>query len=154
MFAYQRKIIRNPLFLITTIALLLYVGFSLNNATYGQQVVDNTNRTVSPDPAPENDAIVAMPVPSTEDFSPGREQQSAGTKEKVLENSAESNDNVAPGKVEHAEIQKDKVSESTQTREDRQAQGSDDEQKEDDSDAREDFNDNDDDDVPFVLPFP
>ena len=121
MFAYQRKIIRNQLFLITTIALLFYVGFSMNNATYGQQVVDNTNRTVSLDPAPENDAIVAIPVPSAEDFSPETEQQ-AGTKEKVLENLDESNDNGAPGKVEQAEIQKDKVSESDQTSEDRQAQ--------------------------------
>jgi hypothetical protein len=159
MFAYQRKIIRNQLFLITAIALLFYVGFSINNATYGQQVVDNTNRTVSLDPAPENDAIVAIPVPSAEDFSPGTEQQ-AGTKEKVLETLDESNDIGPPGKVEQAETQKDKVSESTQTSEDRQAQVSDDEEKEDDSDAREDVidndndNDNDDDDVPFELPFP
>ena len=157
MFAYQRKIIRNQLFLITTIALLFYVGFSINNATYGQQVVDNTNRTVSLDPAPENDAIVAIPVPSAEDFSPGTEQQ-AGTKEKVLEKLDESNDNGAPDKVEQAEIQKDKVSESDQTGEDRQAQVSDDEEKEDDSNARDDVNvndnDNDDDDVPFELPFP
>ena len=159
MFAYQRKIIRNQLFLITTIALLFYVGFSLNNATYGQQVVDNTNRTVSLDPSPENDANVAIPAPSEEDFSPETEQQ-AGTKEKVLENLDESNDNGAPGKVEQAEIQKDKVSISDQTSEDRQAQVSDDEEKEDDSDARDDGNDNDndndndDDDVPFELPFP
>ena len=161
MFAYQRKIIRNQLFLITTIALLFYVGSSMNNTTYGQQAVDNTNRTVSLDPAPENDAIVAIPVPSEEDFSPGTEQQT-GTKEKVLENLDESNDNGAPGNVEQAEIQKDKVSESDQTSEDRQAQVSDDEEKEDDSDAREDGNDNendndndnDNDDVPFELPFP
>ena len=53
-----------------------------------------------------------------------------------MENSDESNDNGPPGKVEQAEIQKDKVSESTQTSEDRQAQVSDDEEKEDDSDAR------------------
>jgi ABC-type antimicrobial peptide transport system permease subunit len=164
MFAYQQKIIRNQLFLITTIALLFHVGFSLNNATYGQQVVDNTNRTVSLDPAPENDAVVVIPAPSADDFSPETEQQ-AGTKEKVLENSDESNDNGAPGTVEQADIQKDKVSKSDQTTEDRQAQVS-----EDDSDAREDVNDNDndnvndngndddddddDDDVPFDLPFP
>ena len=159
MFAYQRKIIRNQLFLITTIALLFYVGFSLNNATYGQQVVDNANRTVSLDPFPENDAKVAIPTPSEEDFSPETEQQ-AGTKEKVLQNLDESNDNGAPGNVEQAEIQKDKVSISDQTSEDRQAQVSDDEEKEDDSDARDDGNDNDndndndDDDVPFELPFP
>lgn len=161
MFAYQRKIIRNQLFLITTIALLFNVGFSLNNATYGQQVVDNTNRTVSLDPAPENDAIVAIPAPSVEDFSPETEQQT-GTKEKVMENPDESSDNGASGKVEQTEIQKDKVSESDQTSEDRQAQVSDDEDKEDDSDARDDVNgndndndnDNDDDDVPFELPFP
>jgi hypothetical protein len=164
MFAYQRKTIRNQLFLITTIALLFHVGFSLNNVTYGQQVVDNTNRTVSPDPAPENDAIVAIPAPSAEDLSPETEQQ-AGTKEKVLENSDESNDNGAAGTVEQADIQKDKVSENDQTNDERQAQVS-----EDDSDAREDVNDNDndkgndndndsdndndDDDVPFDLPFP
>ena len=157
MFAYQRKIIRNQLFLITTIALLFYVGFSLNNATYGQQVVDNTNRTVSLNPAPENDAVVVIPAPSAEDFSPETEQQ-AGTKEKVLENLDESNDNGAPGKEEQAEIQKDKVSETDLTSEDRQAQVSDDEEKQDDSDARADVNDNDndndDDDVPFELPFP
>jgi hypothetical protein len=169
MFAYQRKIIRNQLFLITTIALLFHVGFSLNNATYGQQAVDNTNRTVSLDPAPENDAIVAIPVPSAEDFSPATEQQ-AGTKEKVLETLDESSDNGARGKVEQAEIQKDKVSGIDQTSEERQAQVSDDEEKEDDSDARDDVNDNDnvndnvndndndndndDDDVPFELPFP
>jgi hypothetical protein len=158
MFAYQRKIIRNQLFLITTIALLFYVGFSIDNATYGQQVVDNTNRTVSPAQAPENDAIVAIPAPSADDFSPETEQQT-GTKEKVLKNSDESNDNGDPGTVEQAEIQKDKVSENDQTSEDRQAQVS-----EDDSDTREDVNDNDndnvndndndDDDVPFELPFP
>jgi hypothetical protein len=160
-FAYQRKIIRNQLFLITTITLLFHVGFSLNNATYGQQVVDNTNRTASLDPAPENDASVAIPVPSAEDFSPGTEQP-AGTKEKVLENLDESNDNGAPDKVEQAEIQKDKASESDQTSEDKQAQVSDDEEKEDDSDARDDVNDsgndndkdNNNDDVPFELPFP
>lgn len=158
MFAYQRKIIRNQLFLITTIALLFLVGFSLNNVTYGQHVVDNTNRTVSPDPAPKNDAIVAIPAPSADDISPEAEQQ-AGTKEKVLENSDESNDNGAPGTVEQADIQKDKVSDSDQTNDDRQAQVS-----EDDSGAREDMNDNDkgndndndndDDDVPLKLPFP
>jgi hypothetical protein len=157
MFAYQRKIIRNQLFLITTIALLFHVGFSLNNATYGQQVVDNTNRTVSLDPAPENDAVVVIPAPSAGDFGPGTEQQ-AGTKEKVLENSDESNDNGAPDKEGQAEIQKDKVSETDQNSEDRQAQVSDDEEKEDDSDARADVNDNDndndDDNVPFELPFP
>jgi hypothetical protein len=159
MFAYIRKIIRNQLFFITTIALLFYVGFSLNNATYGQQVVDNTNKTVSLDPAPENDAIVAIPAPSAEDFSPETEQQ-AGTKENLLENSDENNDNGAPGKVEQAEIQKDKVSKSDQTSEDRKVQVSEDEEKEDNSDAREDMNDNDndnnndDDDVPFELPFP
>jgi cell division protein FtsB len=161
MFAYQRKIIRNQLFLITTIALLFHVGFSLNNATYGQQVVDNTNRTVSLDPAPENDAVVVIPAPSAGDFDPGTEQQ-AGTKEKVLENSDESNDNGAPDKEEQAEIQKDKVSETDQTSEDRQAQVSDDEEKEDESDARADVNDNDKDNdndnddgnVPFELPFP
>jgi hypothetical protein len=161
MFAYQRKIIRNQLFLITTIALLFHVGFSLNNATYGQQVVDNTNRTASLDPAPENDAIVVIPAPSAGDFGPGTEQQ-AGTKEKVLENSDESNDNGAPDKEEQAEIQKDKVSETDQTSEDRQAQVSDDKEKEDESDARADVNDNDKDNdndnddgnVPFELPFP
>jgi hypothetical protein len=153
MFAYQRKIIRNQLFLITTIALLFHVGFSLNNITYGQHVVDTTNRTVSPDPAPENDAIVAIPAPSADDFSPETEQQT-GTKEKVLENS--------DGTVERAEIQRDKVSESDQTSVDRQAQVSEDEKKDDDSDARDDVNDNDAendnddeaDDVPFELPFP
>ena len=118
MFAYQRKIIRNPLFLITTIALLFYVGFSMNNSTYGQQAIDNTNRTVSLDPAPDNDAIVAIPAPSVDDFSPETDQQ-AGTKEKELENSDESNDNGPPGKVEQADTQKDKVSENTQTSEDR-----------------------------------
>jgi hypothetical protein len=148
------------LFLITTIALLFHVGFSLNNAIYGQQVVDNTNRTASLDPAPENDANVAIPAPSKEDFSPETDQQ-AGTKEKVLQNLDESNDNEAPGKVNQAEIQKDKVSISDQTTEDRQAQVSDDEEKED---ARDDVNDNDvdndndndndNDDVPFELPFP
>jgi hypothetical protein len=161
MFAYQRKIIRNQLFLITTIALLFHVGFSLNNATYGQQVVDNTNRTISLDPAPENNAVVVIPAPSAGDFDPGTEQQ-AGTKEKVLENSDESNDNGAPDKEEQAEIQKDKVSETDQTSEDGQAQVSDDEEKEDESDARADVNDNDKDNdnenvdgnVPFELPFP
>ena len=78
-----------------------------------------------------------------------------------MENSDESNDdNGARGKVEQAEIQKDKVSESDQTREDTQAQPSENEEKEDNSDAREEENDIDDDesdddeDVPFVLPFP
>jgi hypothetical protein len=159
MFAYQRKILRNQLLLITTIALLFYVGFSINNATYGQQVVGNTNRTESLHPAPENDAIVAIPVPSAGDFSPATEQQ-AGTKENVLETLDESSDNGARGKVEQAETQKDKVSDSDQTSEDRQAQVSDDEEKEDDSNARDDVNDNDNDndnddnDVPFELPFP
>ena len=151
-----------------TIGLLFYVGFSMNNATYGQQVVDNTNRTVSLAPAPENEAIVAIPAPSAEDFSPETEQK-AGTKEKVLENSDESSDNGVRGNVEQAEIQKDKVSDgSDQTSEDTQAQVSEDEEKEDNSDAREEVNDNDDDegdngdngdegddqDVPFELPFP
>jgi hypothetical protein len=160
MFAYQRKIIRNELFLIMTIVLLFHVGFSLNNVTYGQQVVDNTNRTVSPDPAPKNDAIVVVPAPSADDISPETEQQ-AGTKEKVLENLDESNDNGAPDKVEQAEIQKDKVSEIDKPSEDRQAQITDDEEKEDESDARQDMNDNDNDnnnnndnDIPFELPFP
>ena len=155
MFAYQRKIIRYPLFLTMTIALLFYVGFSMNNATYGQQVVDITNRTVFLDPAPENDAIVAIPLPSAEDFSPETEQQT-GTKERVLENSDESNDNGAPGKIEQPEIQNDEVSESDQTSEEKQAQTSENDEKEDNPDAREEENDNDnkDDDVPFELPFP
>lgn len=162
MFAYQRKIIRNPVFLIVTIGLLFYAGFSANNASYGQQFIDNTNRTVPLDPAPspQNDAIVAIPAPSVDDFSPETEQQ-AGTNENVLENSGQSNDNGAPGQVEQAEIQQDKVSESDQTSEDRQAQVSEDEEQEDNSDVREvtendndNDNDNDDDDVPFELPFP
>lgn len=154
-FAHQRKIIRNPLFLITTIGLLFYVGLSLNNATYGQQVVDNTNRTVSIDPPSENDAIVVIPTPSAEDISPETELQ-AGTNEKVLENSDESIDNGALGNVEQAEIQKDKVSENDQTSEDGQTQFPENEENEDNSDAREEENDNDDvaNDIPFELPFP
>ena len=127
-----------------TTALLFCSGFSMNNATYGQLAIDNANRTVSLNPAPENEAIVAIPTLSAEDFSPETEQE-AGTKEKVLENSDESNDNGAPGKVEQAEIQKDKVSESDKTIEDRQTQASENEEKEDNSDAREEENDNDND---------
>ena len=97
-----------------------------------------------------------------DDLSPETEQQ-AGTKEKVSENSDESNDdNGVLGKVDQAEIQKDEVSDSDQTREDGQEQPSENEEKEDNSDAREEENDIDDDesdddddeDVPFVLPFP
>jgi hypothetical protein len=140
--------------------LLFYAAFSVNNTAIGQQAIDNANRTVSLNSAPENEAIVAIPTPSADDLSPETEQQQAGTKDKVLENSDESNDdNGARDKVEQAEIQKDKVSESDQTREDRQAQPSENEEKEGNSDAREDENDSDqdesdDEDVPFVLPFP
>jgi hypothetical protein len=161
MFSCQRKIIRNPLFLIVATVLLFYAAFSVNNTAIGQQAIDNANRTVSLNSAPENEAIVAIPTPSADDLSPETEQQQAGTKEKVLENSDESNDddNGAHDKVEQAEIQKDKVSESDQTTEDRQAQPSENEEKEGNSDAREDENDSDqdesdDEDVPFVLPFP
>jgi hypothetical protein len=160
MFSCQRKIIRNPLFLIVATVLLFYAAFSVNNTAIGQQAIDNANRTVSLNSAPENEAIVAIPTPSADDLSPETEQQQAGTKEKVLENSDESNDdNGARDKVEQAEIQKDKVSESDQTREDRQAQPSENEEKEGNSDAREEENDSDqdesdDEDVPFVLPFP
>lgn len=136
-----------------TTAMLFSAGFSINNAAYGQQVVDNANRTVSLNSAPENEVIVAIPAPSAEDFTPETEQQ-AGTKEKVLESSDESNDNAAGGKLEPAEIQTDKVSESDQTREDRPAQVSENEEKEANSDAREEENNNDNDDIPFVLPFP
>lgn len=163
MFSCQRKIIRNPLFLIVATVLLFYAAFSVNNTAIGQQAIDNANRTVSLNSAPENEAIVAIPTPSADDLSPETEQQ-AGTKEKVLENSDESNDdNSARDKVEQAEIQKDKVSESDQTREDSQAQPSENEEneeKEGNSDAREEENDiddvesDDDEDVPFVLPFP
>jgi hypothetical protein len=160
MFSCQRKIIRNPLFLIVATVLLFYAAFSVNNTAIGQQAIDNANRTVSLNSAPENEAIVAIPTPSADDLSPETEQQQAGTKDKVLENSDESNDdNSARGKVEQAEIQKDKVSESDQTTEDRQAQPSENEEKEGNSDAREEENDSDqdesdDEDVPFVLPFP
>jgi hypothetical protein len=161
MFSCQRKIIRNPLFLIVATVLLFYAAFSVNNTAIGQQAIDNANRTVSLNSAPENEAIVAIPTPSADDLSPETEQQQAGTKDKVLENSDESNDdNGARDKVEQAEIQKDKVSESDQTREDRQTQPSENEEKEGNSDAREEENDIDDDesdddeDVPFVLPFP
>jgi hypothetical protein len=161
MFSCQRKIIRNPLFLIVATVLLFYAAFSVNNTAIGQQAIDNANRTVSLNSAPENEAIVAIPTPSADDLSPETEQQQAGTKEKVLENSDESNDddNGARGQVEQTEIQKDKVSESDQTREDRQAQPSEIEEKEGNSDAREEENDSDqdesdDEDVPFVLPFP
>ena len=161
MFSCQRKIIRNPLFLIVATVLLFYAAFSVNNTAIGQQAIDNANRTVSLKSAPENEAIVAIPTPSADDLSPETEQQQAGTKDKVLENSDESNDdNSARDKVEQAEIQKDKVSESDQTREDRQAQPSENEEKEGNSDTREEENDIDDDesdddeDVPFVLPFP
>jgi hypothetical protein len=161
MFSCQRKIIRNPLFLIVATVLLFYAAFSVNNTAIGQQAIDNANRTVSLNSAPENEAIVAIPTPSADDLSPETEQQQAGTKDKVLENSDESNDddNGARDKVEQAEIQKDKVSESDQTREDRQAQPSENEEKEGNSDAREEENDSDqdesdDEDVPFVLPFP
>ena len=139
--------------------LLFYAAFSMNNTAFGQQAIDNANRTGSLNSDPENEAIVAIPTPSADDLSPETEQQ-AGTKEKVLENSDESNDdNGDRGKVEQAEIQKDKVSESDQTREDRQAQPSENVEKEGNSGAREEENDNDDDesvdeDVPFVLPFP
>jgi hypothetical protein len=165
MFACQRKIIRNPMFLILTTVLLFYAAFSVNNAATGQQASDNANAnsTVSHNSAPENEAIVAIPTPSSDDLSPETEQQ-AGTKEKVSENSDESNDdNGAHDKIDQAEIQKDKVSESDQTREDgqeqEQQQPSENEAKEGNSDAREVENDNDDDesddnDVPFVLPFP
>lgn len=159
MFSCQRKIIRNPLFLIVATVLLFFAAFSVNNTALGQQAIDNANRTVSHNSAPENEAIVAIPTPSADDLSSETEQQ-AGTKEKVLENSDESNDdNSARDKVEQAKIQKDKVSESDQTREDTQAQPSENEEKEDNSDAREEENDNDDDEsddetVPFVLPFP
>jgi hypothetical protein len=161
MFSCQRKIIRNPLFLIVATVLLFYAAFSVNNTAIGQQAIDNANRTVSLNSAPENEAIVAIPTPSADDLSPETEQQQAGTKDKVLENSDESNDvyNSARGKVEQAEIQKDKVSERDQTTEDRQAQPSENEEKEGNSDAREEENDSDqdesdDEDVPFVLPFP
>ena len=160
MFSCQRKIIRNPLFLIVATVLLFYAAFSVNNTAIGQQAIDNANTTVSLNSAPENEAIVAIPTPSADDLSPETEQQQAGTKDKVLENSDESNDdNSARDKVEQAEIQKDKVSESDQTREDTQAQPSENEEKEGNSDAREEENDIDDDesddeDVPFVLPFP
>jgi hypothetical protein len=160
MFSCQRKIIRNPLFLIVATVLLFYAAFSVNNTAIGQQAIDNANRTVSLNSAPENEAIVAIPTPSADDLSPETEQQQAGTKDKVLENSDESNDdNGARDKVEQAEIQKDKVSESDQTREDRQAQPSENEEKKGNSDAREEENDSDqdesdDEDVPFVLPFP
>jgi type IV secretory pathway VirB10-like protein len=162
MFSCQRKIIRNPLFLIVATVLLFYAAFSVNNTAIGQQAIDNANRTVSLNSAPENEAIVAIPTPSADDLSPETEQQQAGTKEKVLENSDESNDddNGAHDKVEQAEIQKDKVSESDQTREDTQAQASEIEEKEDNSNALEEENDIDDDDesndedIPFVLPFP
>jgi hypothetical protein len=159
MFSCQRKIIRNPLFLIMTTVLLFYAAFSVNNAAIAQQASDSANRTVSLNSADETEAIVAIPTPSVDDLSPETEQQ-AGTKEKVLENSDESNDdNGAHDKVDQAEIQKDKVSESVQTREDGQEQPSESEEKEDNSDTREEENDNDDDesddeDVPFVLPFP
>jgi hypothetical protein len=134
-----------------TTALLFYVGFSINNATYGQLAINNANGTVSDlNLAPENEAIVAIPTPSAEDFIPETDQQ-VGTKEKVLENSDENNG--VGGKVEQAEIQKDKVSESDQTSEEGVAQVSESEEKEDDSDAAEEENDNDND-VPFVLPFP
>ena len=160
MFSCQRKIIRNPLFLIVATVLLFYAAFSVNNTAIGQQAIDNTNGTVSLNSDPENEAIVAIPTPSADDLSSETEQHQAGTKDKVLENSDESNDdNSARDKVEQAEIQKDKVSESDQTREDRQAQPSENEEKEGNSDAREEENDIDDDesddeDVPFVLPFP
>jgi hypothetical protein len=163
MFSCQRKIIRNPLFLIVATVLLFYAAFSVNNTAIGQQAIDNANRTVSLNSDPENEAIVAIPTPSADDLSPETEQQQAGTKDKVLENSDESNDdNGARGQVEQAEIQKDKVSESDQTREDTQAlpsENEENEEKEDNSDAREDENDSDqdesdDEDVPFVLPFP
>ena len=75
MFAYQRKIIRNSLFLNITTALLFYVGFSMNNAAFGQLAIDNTNMTVSRDAAPQNEAVVAIPSLSAEDFSPETEQQ-------------------------------------------------------------------------------
>lgn len=144
--------------------LLCYAAFSGNNAAIGQQASDNTNRTVALNSAPENEAIVAIPTPSTDDLSLETEQQ-AGTKEKVSENSDETNhdDNGALGKVEQAIIQKDEVSDSDQTREDGQEQPSESEEKEDNSDAREEENekdddasddDDDDEDVPFVLPFP
>jgi type IV secretory pathway VirB10-like protein len=162
MFSCQRKIIRNPLFLIVATVLLFYAAFSVNNTAIGQQAIDNANRTVSLNSAPENEAIVAIPTPSADDLSPETEQQQAGTNEdRGLENSDESNDdNRDRGKVEQAEIQKDKVSESDQTREDGQEQLSENEEKEDNSDAREEENDiddhesDDDEDVPFVLPFP
>lgn len=133
----------------------------MNNTAIGQQATDNANRTVSLNPSPENEAVVAIPTPSAEDITPETGQQ-AGTKENVLENSDESNDNGARGKVEQAEIQQDKVSESDQTREDTQAQAPENEEIEDNSDAVEEENDNDNDDddddddadVPFVLPFP
>ena len=93
---------------------------------------------------PENEAIVAIPTPSADDLSPETEQQAGTNEDNVLENSDESNnDNSARGQVEQAEIQKDKVSESDQTREDRQAQPSENEEKEGNSDAREDENDSD-----------
>lgn len=139
--------------------LLFYAAFSVNDTAIGQQAIDNANRTVSVNSAPENEAIVALPTPSADDLSPETEQQ-AGTKEKVLENSVESNDDIgARGEVELAELQKDKAFESDQIREDRQAQPSENEEKEGNADAREEENDNDDDesddkDVPFVLPFP
>jgi hypothetical protein len=160
MFSCQRKIIRNPLFLIVATVLLFYAAFSVNNTAIGQQAIDNANRTLSLNSDPENEAIVAIPTPSADDLSPETEQQQAGTKDKVLENSDESNDdNSARGKVEQAEIQKDKVSESDQTTEDRQAQPSENEEKEGNSDAREEENvsdqdESDDETVPFVLPFP
>jgi len=160
-FACQRKIIGNPLFLIMTTVLLFYAAFSVNNAASGQQASDNANTTASLNSAPENEAIVAIPTPSADDLGPETQQQ-AGTKEKVLENSDESNyDNGAHDKVDQADIQIDKVSEGDQTRDDgqEQEQPSENEEKGDNSDAPEDENENDDDesdddDVPFVLPFP
>ena len=144
-----------------TTGLLFYAAFSVNNAAIGQQASDSANRTVSLNSAPENEAIVAIPTPSADDLIPETEQP-AGTKEKVSENSDESNDdNGVRGKVEQAVIQKDE-SDTDQTSEDGQEQLSENEEKEDNSDAREEENDNDDDesedddneDVPFVLPFP
>jgi hypothetical protein len=143
--------------------LLFYAAFSVNNVAIGQQTIGNANRTISLNSAPENEATVAIPTPSADDLSQETEQQQAGTNEdRVMENSDESNDdNGARGKLEQTEIQKDQVSESDQTREDTQAQPSQNEEKEDNSDASEVENDNDDDDqsdddkdVPFVLPFP
>jgi hypothetical protein len=164
MLAYQQKIIRNTLSIIATTGLLFYAGFSMNHAAYGQQFVDNTNRTGSLNTVPENEAPVAIPTPSTGDISPETDQK-AMTNEKVMESPGEINEDTARDNVEQAEIQNDELSESDQAGEDTQAQDSENEENEDNSNALEPQTDNADDeddnednnednDVPFVLPFP